>query len=114
MKKIYVFLTFKLPAHLKQLLDYHYYSEQETSIIISYAIKAGIFIGNSINNLVKTHSYIHYKLPITMNSLKYGKLLYSQGNIYIIQINNNNVIVISEKTKYNYVILYKFGELVLK
>ena len=37
---------------------------------------------------MKYQNYSHYKLPITINPLEYGKLIEQIDNKYIIQLNN--------------------------
>jgi hypothetical protein len=42
------------------------------------------------------HDEYDYKLPITINPLEYGKLIKQIDNIYIIQLNNNDLLILEE------------------
>jgi hypothetical protein len=64
--------------------------------------------------MTKTQNYSHYKLPITMDPLKYGKLLEQIGNKFIIQMTTKNILVINQYDKENYIKLFKNGDLVLE
>jgi len=57
------------------------------------------------------HRYQQHKLPITMDPLKYGKLLDKIGNRYFIQINNKNIAIINHLDGQNEVKFFKSGEL---
>lgn len=46
-----------------------------TSLIFSYGIRDGRAIEKEINTEIQYHLYHHHKLPITMDPLKYGKLI---------------------------------------
>ena len=63
---------------------------------------------------LKYQNYSHYKLPITMEPLKFGKLLEQIGNKYIIQLNTTNVVVISQKQNENFVKFFRKGELMFE
>jgi len=64
--------------------------------------------------MTKFQNYSHYKLPITMEPLEYGKLIEQFGNKYIVQLNTNNVFVIVEKQNENYIKLFRKGELMFE
>ena len=94
--------------------------------------KCSFYIGKLINNIeisfiyksidkikhttsltaenVNYHTYSYYKLPITMNPLEYGKLLRTYNNVYISQLNNNNILIVTNLDDHNQVELYKLGE----
>jgi hypothetical protein len=61
---------------------------------------------------LKYQNYKHYKLPITMNPLEYGKLIYQNDNEYIILITKHTIAVIVQLDKFNEVKLFKDGDLV--
>jgi hypothetical protein len=65
-------------------------------------------------NTIKFQNYAHYKLPITIKPLEYGKLIEQFGNKYIIQLNTTNVIVLVEKENENFIKLFKKGELMFE
>ena len=64
--------------------------------------------------MIKTQIYSHYKLPITMNPLKFGKLLDQTNNKFIVQLTTRNVAVINQYDKENYIKFFKNGDLVLE
>jgi len=61
----------------------------------------------------KFQNYSHYKLPITINPLEYGKLIEQFGNKYIIQLNTNNILILEELESNNYLKFFRKGELML-
>jgi hypothetical protein len=52
-----------------------------------------------------------FNLPITMNPLDYGKLILEINNIFILQINKTNVVLITQYDDLNHVKLFKEGDL---
>jgi hypothetical protein len=60
---------------------------------------------------LKYQNYKHYKLPITMNPLEYGKLIFKTDNIYIIHVTLRTVAVLTQFTDFNEVKFYKDGDL---
>ena len=60
---------------------------------------------------IKYQNYKHYKLPITINPLDYGKLIYTADNIYIIQITSRTIAVIFQNDLFNEVKFFKEGDL---
>ena len=64
--------------------------------------------------MIKYQNYNHIKLPITINPLEYGKLLYKSENIYIIQVNTTNIAIIELIELFNEVKLYRSGDLILE
>lgn len=60
---------------------------------------------------IKYQNYKHYKLPISINPLEYGKLIFKTDNIYIIQITSRTVSVISQYEDFNEVKFFKEGDL---
>jgi hypothetical protein len=61
--------------------------------------------------MTKYQNYKHYKLPITMNPLEYGKLIYQNDNVYIIQITIRTIAVLTQFADFNEVKFYKDGDL---
>ena len=55
-------------------------------------------------------NYQHYKLPITMNPLQYGKLIAKYSNKFILQINRTNLVSITQDNYQNHVKLFREGE----
>jgi hypothetical protein len=58
-------------------------------------------------------NYKHYKLPITMNPLDYGKLILKidQLNLFILQLpKTNNILILTQKGLTNHIKLYKEGD----
>jgi hypothetical protein len=57
-------------------------------------------------------NYKHYKLPITMNPLDYGKLILKidELNLFILQITRTNIAVLSRDGLTNQVKVYKEGD----
>lgn len=62
--------------------------------------------------MLNYQNYLHYKLPITMNPLKFGKLIEQIDNKYIIQLNTINVVVIKEFDNENYIKFFRKGDLI--
>ena len=62
--------------------------------------------------MLKYQNYKHYKLPITMNPLEYGKLIYQNINIFIVSFNRTNIALINQYDLYNHVKFYKEGDLI--
>jgi hypothetical protein len=59
---------------------------------------------------MKYQNYKHYILPITINPLEYGKLIFKINNIFILQINKTNIVVITQNSDENHVKLFREGE----
>jgi hypothetical protein len=57
-------------------------------------------------------NYKHYKLPITINPLDYGKLIYNKDNIYIIQVTIRTIAIITQFEDFNEIKFFKEGDLV--
>ena len=66
-----------------------------------------------MNNL-KYQTYLHHKLPITINPLDYGKLVIQIENRFVLTLKTNNVVVIKQNDKENYIKLFKKGELLFE
>jgi hypothetical protein len=60
---------------------------------------------------IKYQNYKHFKLPITIDPLKYGKLIFNQDNNFIIQINRTNVALIKEWQEFNLIKIFHKGDL---
>ena len=92
-----------------------YYKEQALkSIIFSYTIKKGRAKDKiTFDNIDLRYQYFnHHKLPITMNPLKYGKLIEQIDNKYTIQVNKTNVAIITQYDEYNDVKFFKEGDII--
>jgi hypothetical protein len=59
-------------------------------------------------------NYKHYKLPITMNPLEYGKLIYQNINTYVICFNRLNIALIIQNDLNNHVKIYREGNFVFE
>nr|YP_009498243.1 hypothetical protein [Lactifluus piperatus]AWX53029.1 hypothetical protein [Lactifluus piperatus] len=55
-------------------------------------------------------NYKHYKLPITINPLEYGKLIIKIDNIIVSQINMTNIALIRQFDRINNVKIFKEGD----
>lgn len=64
--------------------------------------------------MTKFQIYSHFKLPITMDPLKYGKLLDQTNNKFIMQLSTKNIAVINHYEKENFIRIFKNGDLVLE
>jgi hypothetical protein len=82
------------------------------SIIFSYGVKTGLAPKKGVYTDIKYQNYYHFRLPITMDPLKYGKLLFKNDNTYFIQINDKNIAIIEMKDIMNEVKLFKAGDLI--
>jgi hypothetical protein len=63
---------------------------------------------------IKYQNHNHYKLPITMNPLNYGKLIIQIKNLFIIQVNKTNIALITEYNELNHIKLFREGDFVLE
>jgi hypothetical protein len=95
---------------LKDKSDY-YKETAINSIVFTYAIREG---RSPEKLLISKIQYQDHKLPITMDPLKYGKLLFQQNNKYAIQINDTDVAIIIVEKEYNEVNLFRKGTLKYK
>jgi len=64
--------------------------------------------------MTKYQNYNHYKLPITINPLNYGKLIIQIKNLFIIQVNKTNITLITEYDELNHIKLFREGDFVLE
>jgi hypothetical protein len=64
--------------------------------------------------MTKFQIYSHYKLPISKDPLKYGKLMDQINNKYIVQLTTKNVAIIEQFEKENFIKIFKNGDLVLE
>jgi hypothetical protein len=91
----------------------YYKTTNMISMIFSYSIKKGRakdkVITESYN--VQYQDYQHHKLPITMNPLEYGKLIDRIDNNYIVQVNDTNIVKITQEENLNQVKFFRKGEL---
>jgi len=92
----------------------YYTSTEMISIIFSYNIKKGLAKEKVelSGRKIQFQDYQHYKLPITINPLDYGRLLHQYDNKYFIQINDTNIVIIDPFNGYNEVKFFRKGELI--
>jgi uncharacterized ubiquitin-like protein YukD len=64
--------------------------------------------------MTKFQIYSHFKLPITKDPLKFGKLIDQSNNKFIVQLTTKNVAVINQYEKENFIKIFKNGDLVLE
>jgi DNA polymerase type B, organellar and viral len=89
-----------------------YYKETAIkSIVFTYAIRDGKAIEKVLSTNIQYHNYHHHNLPITMDPLEYGDLLFQQDNSYAVQINDTDVAIIIVEDNLNKVKIYKKGRL---
>jgi hypothetical protein len=83
------------------------------SMIFSYTIKKGKAKEKvTFDNLdLRYQYYFHHKLPITMDPLKYGKLIDKIGNKFYVQVNKTNIAIIIQEDNKNLIKLYREGEI---
>jgi hypothetical protein len=64
--------------------------------------------------MIKYQNYKKYRLPITLNPLEYGKLIYHYAdiNLYIIYINSTNIALINAHDLFNEVKFFSKGDLI--
>lgn len=60
--------------------------------------------------MLKFQNYKHYKLPITMNPLEYGKLIIKIDNVIVSQINRTNIALITQFDDLNNIKIFKEGD----
>jgi len=82
-------------------------------MIFSYTIKKGKAKEKvTFDNLdLRYQYYFHHKLPITMDPLKYGKLIDKIGNKFYVQVNKTNIAIIIQEDNKNLIKLYREGEI---
>jgi hypothetical protein len=66
------------------------------------------------NKMLKFHNYKHYRLPITINPLEYGKLIYQNINFFVIYMNTRNLALVDQHELHNQVKIYTNGELIFE
>jgi hypothetical protein len=93
-----------------------YYLEHSIiGFIFTYAVRKGKALEKVINTNVQFHNYQNHNLPVTMNPLEYGKLIEQFDNKYIIEINDKNIVIITQNILENSnKVLYKSGNLIYK
>ena len=83
------------------------------TIIFAYAIVDGKISSNLQNNSnVKLHTiYNRYKLPISLEPLDYGRLIYKDtiNNIFIMKMNKTNTAIIRVEDNINHVTIERDG-----
>lgn len=85
-------------------------------IIISYGIRDGIITRSEIKQTSNFLKYKHFKLPITMNPLEYGYLVFNSDNFYVININRGTIATIETNVieKTNNVTIHRDNVLAFK
>jgi hypothetical protein len=63
--------------------------------------------------MIYYQNYKHFKLPITINPLNYGKLIFQEDKIYVIQ-GNSCTFLIYEYEDYNLIKLYRKGDFIFE
>jgi hypothetical protein len=90
----------------------------EPEAIISLEFKYSIREGKALREQTKFNTsypkYPRLKLPITMDPLNYGKLMKNIGNIFIMQVTQKNIAIITQKDDVNEVEFFISGELKYK
>lgn len=68
------------------------------------------------NILIKYQNYKHYRLPITINPLEYGKLILKidELNLFIMQVNRTNMVLLYENDEFNIVKFFNEGNLIFE
>src|ERR1700760_503040 len=66
-------------------------------IIISYGIREGKIIRAEVKQTSNFQNYKHFKLPITLNPLEYGYVIFQSENHYIVEINTGTIATIHIK-----------------
>jgi hypothetical protein len=64
--------------------------------------------------MTKYQNYKHYKLPITINPLEYGKLIVQLQDLFIIQINKTNLVLLKENKEFNHIKLFREGDFIFE
>lgn len=96
-----------------------YSNKNIVEIIISYGIRSGEIEKHvTLKEVVKNtlyQNYKHYKLPVSLDPFKYGKILYQdiKNNAFVVQIGQQTQAVIKCNTDNNYIEIMKEGRLVL-
>jgi hypothetical protein len=68
------------------------------------------------NILIRYQNYKHYRLPITINPLEYGKLILKidELKLFIMQVNRTNMVLVYENEEFNIVKFFNEGNLVFE
>jgi len=61
---------------------------------------------------MRYQNYRHYKLPITINPLEYGKLILQKDNIYILSITSKAIAILTQFNDFNEIKFYREGDLI--
>jgi uncharacterized ubiquitin-like protein YukD len=64
--------------------------------------------------MIKYQTFSHFKIPITIDPLKYGKLIDQTNNKFFIQLSTKNIAVIIHNEEENLIKIFKNGDLVLE
>src|SRR5712675_266629 len=57
-------------------------------------------------------NYKHYKLPISLNPLEYGKLMLKINNIFIISVGTRTIAILTQYKDFNDVKFFRKGDLI--
>jgi hypothetical protein len=71
-------------------------------------------MNHTFDQKTKYQKFSHYLLPITINPLKYGKVIERLDNKYIIQLNTSNILVIKTVNNDNFIRFFRKGNLILE
>jgi hypothetical protein len=61
---------------------------------------------------MRYQNYKHYKLPITINPLEYGKLILQKDNIYVLSITSKAIAILTQFNDFNEIKFYREGDLI--
>jgi hypothetical protein len=91
----------------------YYKTTNMIAMIFSYNVRNGRAKDKITfeNTNLQYQDYQHHKFPITFNPLEYGKLIHQINNIYWIQINKTNTVIIIQENDENIIKFYRSGEL---
>jgi hypothetical protein len=92
----------------------YYEPEAIISLEFKYSIREGKALREQTNFNTSYPRYPRLKLPITMDPLNYGKLMKKIGNIFVMQVNQKNIAIITQKDDVNEVEFFTSGELKYK
>lgn len=87
------------------------------SISFDYTFKEGVAPKNQFEIKKQNYqTYHHYKFPITMDPLQYGRLIRSLGDTYLVHLDTQNIadIEVDSEKGINRVKIFKNGMLVLE
>ena len=104
-------------AFTNEILDkaISYYGTLIERVEIFYNIKTVLDNDNILlKKDTRYYSIYHYKLSFTNNSLNYGYLVKTHDNIYVNQLDSNNLLLITVIGDTDFVELYKKGNKIME